>query len=123
MTTIIPPESVDNHGLNAKIQFHQLPDNEMKQAGFRMTQDKTKWYKFCTIAQDITFNVSIPINGGRGHIDILDECFCQPYDYQSILERNPNHPFANTIFNAVEKQMQKLSSCGIITGHTYGEYI
>lgn len=47
----------------------------------------------------------------------------QPYDFQYILEKNPNHPFAVGIKVKVEGCMRYLQNKGVLSGHEYGEYI
>lgn len=118
------PVEVDENGLNKKIGFVLLDDDAMLDAGFRnpKTADDL-WYFFKNVAEETTINVTIYKDGRRGRIDVLDEQFCQPYDYQHILEENPHHPFATKVRDNVEAIMADLAERGIITGHVRGEYI
>lgn len=117
----------DKNGLNARIQFHLLPAGQMTEFGFRDRDDK--WYLMRFVGSkyqdrhDVSFNVSIPKNGSRGRIDILDENFCQPYDYELILSCNPGNRYARAVRDDVEREMAVLADAGIISGHEYGEYI
>ena len=72
---------------------------------------------------DISFNVSIPKDGSDIRIDVLDEDFCQPYDYQSILNKNPTFKLDLIIYEQVEEWMDYLQSKGVLSGHVKGEYI
>ena len=75
---------------------------------------------------DISFNVTYyeePYNGANLEIVTMDEDFGQPYDYQAILEKNPKQTFALQVKDFVEKEMRKLKEAGVISGHSYGEYI
>ena len=56
-------------------------------------------------------------------IDILDEDFLQPYDYQTILKKNPENEVALEVEVNVEKYMKYLQNCGVLSGHIEGEYI
>lgn len=72
---------------------------------------------------DISFNVSIPKDGSDIRIDVLDEDFCQPYDYQSMLHKNPTFEPALIVYEQVEEFMEYLQSKGALSGHIKGEYI
>ena len=58
-------------------------------------------------------------------IDVLDEDFCQPYDYdyQSMLHKNPTFEPALIVYEQVEELMEYLQSKGVLSGHVKGEYI
>lgn len=117
-----------NH-VNAKIQATILSDDEMRAAGFT-DSSKDRWY-FCKTFNfpkkykgvEITFNVSIPKDGSDISIDILDEDFLQPYDYQKILERHPANEVACIVKEQVELWMGRLQEAGVLSGHVRGEYI
>lgn len=117
-----------NH-VNAKIQATILSDGEMISAGFT-DFSKDRWY-FCKTLNfpkkykgvEITFNVSIPKDGSDISIDILDEDFLQPYDYQKILERYPTNEVACIVREQVELWMGRLQEVGVLSGHVRGEYI
>ena len=72
---------------------------------------------------EISFSVTIPKNGDDIRIDVLDEAFCQPYDYQRILHDHPDHKTAFIVQNEVEKWMYYLQEKGVLSGHIRGEYI
>lgn len=117
----------NKHGTNLEIKFNVLPDEEMRKLGFTDYR-KDHWYLCEQVDSecDISFNVTIDKNkpnGGDSYIDVIDEDFLQPYDYQHILESNPNHSFANHVRNIVEKYMARLKDSGVISGHNYGDYI
>lgn len=117
--------------VNAKIQAHILPESEMRKIGFT-DHVKDNWY-FCRMLRfpkkklyrdfEISFSVTIPKNSDDIRIDVLDEAFCQPYDYQRILYDHPNHETALIVQNEVEKWMDYLQKKGVLSGHVRGEYI
>ena len=122
---------LNSNCVNAKIKAHILSDKEMREIGFT-DYSKDRWF-FCRSITfpreprykgfDISFNVSIPKDGSDIRIDVLDEDFCQPYDYQRILSKNPNHPCASIVNEQVERWMEYLQSKGVLSGHVKGEYI
>jgi len=123
---------LNKNGVNANIKAHILNDKEMRKIGFTDYNNNT-WY-FCRIFNDfkpkrsysnqISFNVSINKKDPEDlRIDILDENFCQPYDYQAILERNSTFKPALQVKEFVETWMKYLQDNGVLSGHEYGEYI
>lgn len=122
---------VNSHGTNSKIKAHILSDEEMKEIGFTNYYEPN-WY-FCKSIKfpketrykgfDISFSVSIPKDGSDIRIDVLDEDFCQPYDYQSMLRKNPTFEPALIVYEQVEEWMEYLQSKGVLSGHVKGEYI
>ena len=122
---------INSNYVNAKIKAHILSDEKMKEIGFA-DYSKTTWF-FCRSIKfpkevryrgfDISFNVSIPKDGSDIRIDVLDEDFCQPYDYQSMLHRNPTFKPALIVLDQVEEHMEYLQSKGVLSGHVKGEYI
>src|SRR5574344_58306 len=73
------------------------------------------------VGNDISFNLSIDkqtleiIN-----IDVLDEDFLQPDDYQMILMKNPKYKMAREVFDKVDNILSKLQNDGSITGYIRG---
>lgn len=103
----------------------------MREIGFT-DYNPEKWYFYKPINFskekryknfDISFNITIPKDGSDISIDILDEDFCQPYDYQEALQRNPAFEPALIIKAQVEKWMSYLQEQGVLSGHIEGEYI
>lgn len=113
---------LDKNGLNTSLNSTILPDEEMRKLGFTDYSEDT-WYYCSRVGAGITLNVSIPKDGSRFRLDVLDEDFGQPYDYQEYLVRNPKQEFALGVKAAVEKQMEFLSLAGVITGFEPGMYI
>ena len=110
---------------NAAITINELPDEEMRKIGFT-NYKKDTWYftKNVLPKYDISFNLSIKKGNPKDwKIDVLDEDFCQPYDYQRMLEHDTKNSIPHIIEEEVEKIMKYLSECGIVFGHVVGEYI
>jgi hypothetical protein len=123
--------TLNSNGNNTKIKAHILSDKEMRKIGFS-DYAKENWY-YCRRVDfhkekryktfDITFNVTIPKNGSEIGIDILDDDFGQPYDYQRMLKKDHNFEPALIVKEFVEDQMKYLQDAGVLSGHVYGEYI
>lgn len=122
---------LNKNGVNKLIKANILPDEEMRRIGFTDFA-KDRWY-FGRMIQfpkekryrgfEVSFNVSIPKDGSDIRIDILDDDFCQPYDYQYMLDKNPKNECANIVKEQVEEWMKYLQYNGVLEGHVYGEYI
>ena len=121
---------VNSNCVNTKIKAHILSEKEMREIGF--TDYNKEWHfrrsiKFPRKPRyngfDISFNVLIPKDGSDIRIDVLDEDFCQPYDYQSMLHKNPTFEPALIVYEQVEELMEYLQSKGVLSGHVKGEYI
>ena len=103
----------------------------MREIGFT-DYAEDNWY-FCRLIKfpkerryrefEISFNVSIPKDNSDIEIDILDEDFLQPYDYQRMLYNNPTFEPAMIVKEQVEEWMKYLQDKGVLSGHVYGEYI
>lgn len=115
---------VNHHGVNKAIKYNILSVDKMRSIGFTDRREGY-WYYCKYLGNEISFNVTIPKKGYGGEliIEVLDENFLQNYDYQAILERTPNFPFALKIEELVEQQMEYLQSVGVLSGHKRGEYI
>lgn len=122
---------VNSHGVNKLIKYTILSDENMRKIGFT-DYSKDNWY-FCRLikfpntnryrAFEISFSVSIPKDNSDIRIDVLDESFCQPYDYQYMLDKNPTFEPCLIVKEQVEEWMKYLQDNGVLSGHVYGEYI
>lgn len=104
------------------MKINLLSEQEMRDIGFTEHR-KDNWYFCRAITQDITFNLSMKKDGKTFKIDVLDEDFCQPYDYQYYLSKTPNSEFALNVKKKVETIMLELCDRGIITEYEVGDYI
>jgi hypothetical protein len=116
---------LNKNGVNAKIKANILSDAQMRKIGFTdYCEDKWFFFKMLKGVDDISFSLTISKSDVADfRIDVLDENFCQPYDYQSMLERNPSFKYALKVKEQVEHWMKHLHDNGVISGHEYGEYI
>lgn len=121
----------NSNGVNKAITYNILSDEEMRRVGF---SDHCKKYwvfsrmiKFPKVKKykdfEISFMVTIPKDGGELRIDVLDDDFGQPYDYQRMLSKNPPFEPALIVKEQVEKFMLYLHVHRVLKGHIFGEYI
>lgn len=131
---------VNSRGTNKAIKATILSDVRMKEVGFHKNYYEgtdyeqyspywwfTKPIKFPKSKRwrraFIDFDVKIPKDGSDIEIVTLDMDFCQPYDYQEILNRDSKNECANIVKEQVEIWMKYLYDEGVLSGHVYGEYI
>lgn len=117
--------------INKNIRYNLLTDKEMIEAGF--IKNKDNWYYCKRLKRDsfedrdasITMNITlpIPVDNDKLDISVLDEAFLQPYDFQTILNKNPKFGYALEIAKLFEEQMKFLNEKGILFGHKKGEYV
>lgn len=91
----------------------RLVDNTSKD-----DKNYNKFYLMCSVGKETSFNLSIFPNN-EGNIDVLDDDWCQPYEYQNI----DNNDFANNVLKKVYKIMTYLTEQEIISGWKVGDYI
>ena len=107
---------------NAMIQANILDDKKMREIGFT-DYSKDSWYYCRGLGSNISFNVSINKKTSKIKIDVLDEYFLQPFDYQAQIQDGRNDDFINNINKQVQEQMKYLMDAGVITGYRMGDYI
>ena len=120
----------NTNGVNKAITYAILSEEEMRKIGFRDCHGSWYFSKQIQLPKEkqyknfeISFSVSIPKNGGELRIDVLDEDWGQPYDYQRMLSDNPNFKTCLIVKEQVEKWMSYLQEKMVLQGHVYGEYI
>ena len=126
-----PPCETDENGLNTKIGFEVLDDDSMRAAGFVLRDGVWSFSKTMLVRKserdryplELCLWVRYRIKDGKLRIDMLDDAFCQPYDYQRMLSNGTRNPYAIGAYEAVEAELERLSDLGIITGHVRGEYV
>ena len=113
---------LDERGQNANIKFHVLNKETMNSYGFGYTYER--WVFNVGLTDTISLNITIS-DDGKGLIDILDDDFLQPYDFQSMIINNGyNAPsIAKTTQKKVYEVMEGLVYSGIISGWNVGDYI
>lgn len=121
---------LNKKGVNKKIVYNLFDDTTMQEIGFRKVDgDNPSWY-FCKVldkdsVSEITLNVTLPIPCDNDYLDIavLDEAFCQPYDFQYMLNRKPDFEYAQKVADKFEEYMAYLHDKGVLSGHEIGEYV
>lgn len=113
---------VNEHGNNANIRVTVLKPSKMRRLGFT-DHNPEQWYQYWQIDNDISLNVRIKKDGSDWRIDVFDERFLQPYDYQRLLEENPDNLWANMTKAFVDSRMLWLKSKGVISNWDIGDYV
>ena len=118
-----PPHfNINDHGNNENLKVSILTEQQMMSLGFT-DFNKLKWSYYKPVGGTIRFSLDVNKDLSDFQIDVLDDDFGQPYDYQHYLTVNPQHEFAAKVWREVEKQMEILADAGVISGHERGNYI
>ena len=112
------------------MKAHILEETRMRELGFTDFA-KEHWYYVARVYKGVgwesvvTFNLNIPKDDpDKFKIDVLDDSFCQPYDYQYLLAKYPDPPEAASIVrDNVNAILQKLTDVGIISDWKPGDYV
>lgn len=113
---------LDTNHQNANIKANILSDDEMRELGFTDFAKDT-WYFSRRVGgenSDISLNITIFKRTGNIRIDVLDEMFLQPYDFQMYIGKNE---IANRVYDDVQSYMKYFMDKGVISGYTLGDYI
>ena len=114
---------------NANIEFGNISEEELIKLGFRNNENNYYICKNLIGKWEITFNLTIYKNDKRIKIDVLDEMFLQPYDYQSILKRQQFvnginiNSYSYRVHIKVQEIMKWLLDNNVIIGYQIGDYI
>lgn len=113
---------LNEDGQNKYIKFYILDDKTMKAHGFCYSHGR--WSCSINLQNDITLFISI-FDDLSGKIDVIDDSFMQPYDFQMMIIRNGDKApkVAFDVQNKVYDVMKELSDYGIISAWTVGDYI
>lgn len=120
---------VNKNGQNKNIKGHVLENKKMEELGFWYNDMVHKWVFNRCIVDDIVLHVRLMESSIE--IYILDDAFCQHYDYQQMLrgvdhERSRHlqwYRYAMNVHNKVQEIMAKLVEGGVISGYERNDYI
>lgn len=120
---------LNSKGQNKNIKGHVLPKKQMEELGFWYNDLVHAWIFNRKIVDDISFHVRL--DEKTIEIMILDDAFCQHYDYQRALKdvdpvRSRHLPwfhYAMNVHNAVQGYMAKFVEAGVISGYKANDYI
>lgn len=103
------------------MKLHVLDEQKMRQIGFTDYANE-RWYLSRKLADDVTLNVTISKDKSSGSVEVLDEEFCQWYDFEYILNNDPNHRFANEVKQNFTNNMIWLTQEGIVENWNEGDW-
>lgn len=111
-------------GQNSNIKLNpNLKEETLLNFGF-VKEPTSEFYMMSKLTSDISFNVEIDIKTNDISIEVLDEDFLQPYDYQIMLKNQNYVPkIAKIVHHKVQKIMKELMDSGIIEGYVENDYI
>ena len=119
---------VNKHRTNVLLQGHVKSASEMIEYGFKRIDykgiDVPYWSYYTNLIPkyDIGFYLEL-YDDGSIRIDVLDDDFCQPYDYQKLLDSDPYYMFPRKVFWEVDKVMHRLQDDGFISEYHTGMYV
>ena len=118
---------LNKRNTNANIKVNIFDDGKMRELGFT-DYSKNTWYYLTYIINEkhfkVTFNLQInKQNPDNFKIDILEENWLQPYDYQAGLRKYPKFEKYLQVHKKVQEIMKHLIDMGIIEGYNLGDYI
>ena len=114
----------NSRGQNANIKGHIVDDKTMKRNGFHYDAKYEQWDYVQELYDEITLYIHIS-EGDEDNvvIDVIDDDFCQPYDYQSYLGNKPDARVPIIVHRQVQSKMKELMKAGIVTGYTLEDYV
>lgn len=103
-------------------KYNLLSDEEMRALGFTDNVKDIWFYSRYVpfpktdnyIDFDIAVSVSLAKDGSKAVVRVLDDAFCQPYDYEYMLSRNPDLDAALIVKDYVDNLLATLKSAGIL---------
>ena len=117
----IKETEVDERGQNKNLRFHIIDPHLMESVGFKHTYD---FWILCDSIDTVTINIKIT-DDEIGTIDVLDDEFCQPYDFQQmILEKGDDAPkMAIEIQRKLYTILDSMKTFGILEGWEWADYV
>ncbi|MFF2834285.1 hypothetical protein ACFVSK_21175 [Cellulosimicrobium cellulans] len=117
-------EELTSKGFTNRIKINPIQTkNSLMEYGFTNFNKSTLYYMEM-VDRNISFNLSVAVDSlGVKAIDVLDEDWLQPYDYQQQILNGSISGKARNTYNKVNNILSKLQNAGIIIGFEKGMYI
>ena len=117
----IKETKIDENGQNKNLRFHIVNESLMRSVGFRHTHN---FWILCDSMDTISINIKIT-DDEIGTINVLDDYFCQPYDFQLMIsEKGDNAPSsAIEIQHKLYMILDSMKTFGILEGWEWGDYV
>lgn len=113
---------VDEKGQNKNLKFHVVDKDIMRNLGFRHTGNT---WVFCEgIDPEISINIRIT-DDCVGTIDVLDDDFCMPYDFQDMIQRcrNKAPSVAIEVQHRLYSILDSMKTMGVLENWEWGDYV
>lgn len=118
---LINLETLDQDtGRNKNIKGHILSSSEMMKHRFHFVKDR--WHLTKRLIYDITMDVDI-LPTGEVIIDVLDDDFLQPYDFQQAILNDCTITLPYQVLILARGELLRLRDAGIISNWNYSDYI
>ncbi len=117
----IKETELDEKGQNKNLRFHVVDEYFMKSVGFNHTHD---FWILCDSINTVSITIKIT-DDDIGTIDVMDDDFCQPYDFQQmILEKGDDAPSsAIKIQHKLYIILDSMKTFGILEGWEWADYV
>ena len=117
----IKETEIDENGQNKNLRFHIVDESLMRSVGFRHTYN---FWILCDSIDRISINVKIT-DDEIGTIDVLDDYFCQPYDFQMMIAQSGDKApkTAVEIQHKLYTILDSMKTFGILEGWEWGDYV
>ena len=104
------------------MKINVLPDEQMRDLGFTDYAPE-RWFFWKHLVYDISFNMAIEKDGSSWSIDVLDDVFLQPYDYQYLMTIDHPSQVAFRVKELVDRWMMYMVKAGIVEDWEVGDYV
>lgn len=114
---------IRENGQNANIKpYSNLTKKALEEYGFKnIESEKYTLHKMLT--PDIMFYINIDFSKNIVNIDVLDDFFLKPYDYQTLLSQPNVLKTAYIVHEKIQEIMKNLLDNKIIEGYNLNDYI
>ena len=115
--------TLNSRGQNANIKGHIVDDEIMKRNGLFYDEYDKRYFYVQELYDQITLYIYIDGYDEEITIQVLDDDFCQPYDYQSYLGNKPDARVPIIVHRQVQSKMKELMKAGIVSGYVLEDYV
>ena len=112
---------VDERGQNKNLRYHIVDKDIMESLGFRHISNV---WMFCKCMNNIGIYIRIT-DDCVGTIDVLDDYFCQPYDFQYMIQKYKDKApkVAIEVQHKLYSILDSMKTFGILENWEWGDYV
>lgn len=117
-------DELNNRGFTNRIQIHDGQTKETLLSHGFIDNHASKLYLCRMVTPSISFNMLLNAETfAIESIEVLDEQFIQPYNYQQMILEGDAPEMAVEVYRKVNQILDNLQTFGVITGFEKGMYI